>query len=79
MNATYEAEFRKHFEPEGTFQRSILAKYKEECDAMIVAVQREHERRMEMLKHDYEARQKFWEDKEEELNIQFQVCNGEWS
>jgi hypothetical protein len=67
-----------HYQPEGPFQQSVLGKFKEESDAIMKSVQREHERHMERLEQDSVASQKFWQDKDRELRNKFQVCNGEW-
>jgi hypothetical protein len=78
-NSRYEAELRMHYQPEGAFQQSVLGKFKEENDVIMRAIQLEHERRMKRLEQDDVARQKFWQDKDRELQTKFQVCNGEWS
>ena len=70
---------RRHYEPEGVFQKSILAKYKEESDANLKAIQLDYEKHMRCMEQDYAERIKFWEDSDRELNTKFQVCNCEWS
>ena len=77
-NSRCEAELSMHYQPEGPFQQSVLGKFKEESDALMKSVQREHERHMERLEQDSVASQKFWQDKDRELRNKFQVCNGEW-
>lgn len=77
-NSRYETELARHYEPGGLFQQAILAKYKEESTAIMEGLKVEYEKRMQELEREYEARQNFWDNKERQLNLQFQVCNNEW-